>query len=68
MSDTASTAFMDAGFADRIVSSALGTAFPRVFDRSTARQVCRAQIAEVDAILAEFPAYFESIATEIRGE
>lgn len=67
LSDTASIAFMDAGFADRIVSGALGTAFPGVVDRSTARQVCRAQIAEVDAILAEFPAYFETIATEIRG-
>lgn len=67
LSDTASTAFMDAGFADRIVSSALGAAFPGALDRNTARQVCRSRVAEVDAILAEFPAYFETIATEIRG-
>lgn len=63
----ASIGFMDAGFADRVVASALGAAFPGVLDRSAARQVCRRQTAAVDDVLAPFPAYFQSIAEEIRA-
>jgi hypothetical protein len=59
--------FMDAGFADRIVASALGAAFPGVSDRSTARQACRGQKALFDEVLSAFPAYFHSIAQEIRA-
>lgn len=66
LDNAASIGFMDAGFADRVVASELGAAFPGVFDRSTARQVCRAQKAVFDEVLSPFPAYFHTIAEEIR--
>lgn len=67
LNSAASIAFMDIGFADRIVAGALGAAFPGVFDKSTARQACRSQVVEFDHVLNDFPAYFQSIATEIRA-
>lgn len=66
LEENASIAFMDVGFADRVVAGALGKAFPAVFDRSTARQVCRSQKADFDRVIDQFPEYFQSIASEIR--
>jgi hypothetical protein len=62
----ASIAFMDIGFADRVVAGRLGAAFPEAFDRSAARRICRIQDGVFDEILSDFPAYFGSVAAEIR--
>ena len=67
LDDGASIAFMDIGFADRVVAGRLGTAFPEAFDRSAARRICRVQDGVFDEILSDFPAYFSSIAEEIRA-
>jgi hypothetical protein len=67
LNDIASIAFMDVGFADRVVAGVLGKAFSDVIDRGTARQVCRSQRAKFDLVLDQFPAYFQSIASEIRS-
>ena len=66
LGNNASIAFVEIGFADRVVAGVLGVEFPGVFDRSSARQVCRAQDVALDRVLEPFPSYFQSIAAEIR--
>lgn len=61
----AQAAFFEAGFADRIVATALAAQFPLVETRYEARQLVREQAAAVEAVLAPFPSYFHAIAREL---
>ena len=61
----AQVAFFEAGFADRIVATALAAQFPSVETHNHARQVVRAQQVAVDAALAPFPKYFHAVAREL---
>jgi len=67
LDDNACIAFYEAGFADRVVASVLGEAFPAAIDRAGVRLVCRNRPVEVDGVLAAFPAYFQSVAQEMRA-
>lgn len=67
VSDLAALAFLEAGFADRVVASALAAAWPAVRERSGVRAVCRNNSAEVNAILAAYPSYFTVVANELGG-
>lgn len=66
LSNAAALAFYEGGFVDRVVSQALAAAFGDVTDRAGVRRVCRAQSEELDAILEVFPAYFRTVAEELR--
>jgi hypothetical protein len=65
LTDRAALAFLEAGFADRVVASALAAPWPEVRDRRDVRAVCRSRPAEVAAILAAYPSYFTIVATEL---
>ena len=64
LSDTAALSFLEAGFADRFVSSMLGLAWPDVVDRAGVSAVCRGNIDAVRGVLAAMPSYFTAIAEE----
>lgn len=66
LSNTAALAFYEAGFKDRVVAQALAAAFGGVADRTGVRRVCRTQREELNAVLDAFPAYFHSVAEELR--
>jgi hypothetical protein len=66
LTNVAEFAFAEAGFADRIVAIALATVFPAVTNRAGVRQVCHTQGDAVGAVLTEFPAYFATVADELR--
>ncbi|RWG90585.1 MAG: DEAD/DEAH box helicase [Mesorhizobium sp.] len=66
LTNLAEFAFAEAGFADRIVASALATAFPAVTSRAGVRQVCRMQGDAIGVVLTDFPAYFATVADELR--
>jgi hypothetical protein len=66
LSNTAALAFFEAGFKDRVVAQALAAAFVTVSDRAGVRRVCRILRADLDAVLHAFPAYFQSVAEELR--
>ncbi|WP_412050918.1 DEAD/DEAH box helicase [Hoeflea sp. Naph1] len=66
LSNTAALAFYEAGFKDRVVAQALAAAFGGVTDRTGVRGVCRTQRDELNAVLDAFPAYFQSVAEELR--
>ena len=51
LTETAALAFLEAGFADRVVATALGQAWPGVRERDGARAVCRNEREAVQAIL-----------------
>jgi hypothetical protein len=48
-------AFLESGFADRVVASVLAAPWPEVRDRAGVRAVCRSNLAEVKAVLAAYP-------------
>jgi hypothetical protein len=60
-------AFLEAGFADRVVASALAAPWPEVRNRAGVREVCRNNLAEVRAVLAAYPSYFTVVASELAG-
>jgi len=66
LSNAAALAFCESGFKDRVVAQALADAFGGVTDRTGVRRVCRTQQNELNAVLDAFPAYFRSVAEELR--
>jgi hypothetical protein len=66
LSNASALAFYEAGFKDRVVAQALAAAFDGVTDRTGVRRVCRRQREELNAVLDAFPAYFQSVAEELR--
>jgi hypothetical protein len=67
LTETAALAFLEAGFADRVVATALGQAWPRVRERDGMRAVCRNEREAVQVILDGMPAYFRAVAAELRA-
>ena len=59
-------AMYEAGFADRVVATALGTIWPLALDRAGVRAVCRAPIDGMKAALQPYPEYFATVAEELR--
>tara|TARA_R110002012_G_scaffold252930_1_gene431884 strand:- start:105 stop:3221 length:3117 start_codon:yes stop_codon:yes gene_type:complete len=66
LSNTAALSFYEAGFKDRVVAQALAAAFGGETDRAGVRRVCRTQRDDLNAVLDAFPAYFQSVAEELR--
>lgn len=66
LSNASALAFYEAGFRDRVVAQALAGAFDGVTDRAGVRGVCRTQRDDLNAVLSAFPAYFLSVAEELR--
>lgn len=66
LSSTAALAFYEAGFRDRVVAQALAAAFGDVTDRTGVRRVCRMQRKDLNAVLDDYPAYFQGVAEELR--
>jgi hypothetical protein len=66
LTDPAALAFLEAGFADRVVASALAAAWPWVRGRGRVQTVCQDSSAEVAAVLAAYPTYFNVVASEFR--
>jgi hypothetical protein len=64
LSERAAIAFLEAGFADRVVATALGQAWPGVRERDGVRAVCRNEHEAVLAILNRMPSYFRAVAAE----
>jgi hypothetical protein len=64
LTDPAALAFLETGFADRVVASALAAAWPEVSGRGDVRAICRDNSAEVLAVLAAYPSYFTAVANE----
>ena len=67
LNDRAALAFLEAGFADRVVAAVLAASWPGVRERGDVRTVCRNNAPEVAAILAVFPSYFMGVARELGG-
>ena len=65
MTERAALAFLEAGFADRVVATALGQAWPGVRERDGARAVCRNEGEAVQAILGGIPSYFGAVTIEL---
>jgi len=65
LTDRAALAFLEAGFADRVIASALAAPWPAVRDRNGVRAVCRNSRAAVAAVLAAYPSYFTVVADEL---
>lgn len=65
LSDRAALAFLEAGFADRVVASAIAAPWPGVRERTGVRAICRGSSAEVATILATYPSYFTVVAGEL---
>jgi hypothetical protein len=65
LTSRAALAFMESGFADRVVALALAAAMPEVNDRHSVRAVCRNRAAEINAVLAAYPSYFSVVAKEL---
>jgi hypothetical protein len=65
LTDKAALAFLEAGFADRVVAMALSQVWPGVRDRAGVRAVCRTDRQAVQAILDRMPSYFRAVATEL---
>jgi hypothetical protein len=66
LADRSALAFLESGFADRIVASAVAAAWPEVRERAGVRVICRNNWAEVSAVLASYPSYFTLVASELR--
>ena len=66
LTDTASIAFYEAGFADRYVAAMLGEQWKDVTDSIGVRYAC-SQRDEMYAALEDIPSYFVSIAAELGG-
>ena len=67
LTQEAAIAFFEAGFADRIVATALADTFPNAGDRALANGVVRREPDRAQAALAPFPAYFTAVGNEITG-
>lgn len=65
LTDKASLAFLEAGFADRVVATALGHAWPGVGERGGVRTICRNERATVQNVLDGMPSYFKLVAAEL---
>ena len=65
LAEKAALAFLEAGFADRVVATALGQAWPEVRDRGSVRAICRNEPSAVRAVLDSMPSYFRAVATEL---
>ena len=63
----AACGFFEAGFSDRVVAQSLGSAFPQVSDRHSARAAIRQASDRARGIVNEFPAYFEDVLDELTG-
>jgi hypothetical protein len=59
-------AMYEAGFADRVVAGTLGVLWPEATDRARVREVCLAADGGIMAALQAFPAYFMTVAEELR--
>jgi hypothetical protein len=59
-------AMHEAGFADRVVATTLGTIWPLAFDRDGVRAACRAPNGGMAAALRAYPEYFSAVAEELR--
>ncbi len=67
LTSTSAIAFYEAGFADRVVAQSLAEGIDfNVADKGTVKAVVRQSPAQIDAVLAAFPSYFETIAEELR--
>lgn len=66
LSSVDALAFYEAGFKDRVIAQALAAAFGGVTDRAGVRHVCLAQRDELNVVLDAFPAYFQTVADELR--
>jgi superfamily II DNA/RNA helicase len=64
LSDGAAIAFIEAGFADRVVATRLAQAWPGVRDRSDVVATCKQERAGLEAILESLPSYFKAVAAE----
>ena len=67
LTDPAGLAFLEAGFSDRVVASALAAAWPKVRERGTVRAICRNNFDAISAVLAAYPSYFTVVANELRS-
>ncbi|MDW9627172.1 DEAD/DEAH box helicase [Sinorhizobium meliloti] len=65
LTDLAAMAFIEAGFADRVVANSLSVLWNNVRDREGVRAACR-HAALVPA-LSVFPSYFSTVAAELAG-
>jgi hypothetical protein len=65
LTDKAALAFLEAGFADRVVATALSQAWPGTRDRGAVRATCRNERQAVQAVLDRMPSYFGAVATEL---
>jgi DEAD/DEAH box helicase/Helicase conserved C-terminal domain len=65
LTNRAALAFLEAGFADRVVATALAVRWGAVRERWEIRAVCRSSLAEVRAVLDAYPAYFSIVANEL---
>jgi hypothetical protein len=65
LSDVAAIAFFEAGFADRLVASALAERYPDVENRVHARAWVRNEAEPTRGILSAYPAYFTSVLDEM---
>jgi hypothetical protein len=65
LTDPSALAFLESGFTDRIVASAVAAAWPEVRERGGVRAICRSNSAEVKAVLASYPSYFAVVAGEL---
>ena len=68
LADQSALAFLESGFADRAVASALAAPWPGVRERGDVRTICRRNAAEVRAVLAAYPSYFTVVASELGNQ
>jgi hypothetical protein len=67
LKDEASITFFESGFADRVVASELGAAFPEAHSRSDVCKCCKSPSENFNRILEKYPAYFQLVAGELRA-
>lgn len=65
LTDQAALAFLEAGFADRVIAGSLGARWPNRTDRAGVRAVCRRESDAVRTLLSGFPSYFTVVASEL---
>lgn len=66
LSNAGALAFYEAGFKDRVVAQTLAAVFGGVADRAGVRMICRMQQDQLAGVLGVFPAYFQTVAEELR--
>lgn len=65
LSSLSAIIFYEIGFADRVVASVLGQAFPNVRDRVTARAALSSDRLKVQSLLDVYPSYFDAVLIEV---